>query len=182
MPEQRENVESKIWQNGNNNNNNNFQRSAVIQSQGTEGSSGKILLAKFFKRIDFKSINGTCSKLQRAVLVQVPCVLTRAPWRKRNVRVPRRRRPRGTGARSTSRLHTRPPAAPCSPSPGCAAPLGRSHADGGRRRRSGRGGCRCTRTAALRPAGIYRCLHGGQRWHTVAQGCIGGKSRASVSH
>ena len=36
--------------------------------------------------------------------------------------------------------------------------------------------------AALRPAGIYRCLHGGQRWHTVAQGCIGGKSRASVSH
>ena len=68
---------------------------------------------------------------QRAVLVQVPCVLTRAPWRKRNVRVPRRRRPCGTGARSTSRLHTRPPAAPCSPSPGCAAPLGRSHADAG---------------------------------------------------
>ena len=32
---------------------------------------------------------------------------TRAPWRKRNVRVPRRRRPRGTGARSTSRLRTR---------------------------------------------------------------------------
>ena len=56
---------------------------------------------------------------------------TRVPWRKRNVRVPRRRRPRGTGARSTSRLHTRPPAAPCSPSPGCAAPLGRSHADAG---------------------------------------------------
>ena len=56
---------------------------------------------------------------------------TRAPWRKRNVRVPRRRRPRGTGARSTSRLRTRPPAAPCSPSPGCAAPLGRSHADAG---------------------------------------------------
>ena len=49
----------------------------------------------------------------------------------------------------------------------------------GRRRRSGRGGCRCTRTAALRPAGIYRCLHGGQRWHTVAQGCIGG---IGVSH
>ena len=57
------------------------------------------------------------------MLVQVPRVL-RAPWRKRNVRVPRRRRPRGTGARSTSRLRTRPPAAPCSPSPGCAAPLG----------------------------------------------------------
>ena len=42
MPEKRENVESKIWQNGNNNNNNNFQRSAVIQSQGTEGSFGNL--------------------------------------------------------------------------------------------------------------------------------------------
>ena len=59
---------------------------------------------------------------------------------------------------------------------------GRSHADGVRRRRSGRGCCRCTRKAALRPAGIHRCLHGGQRWHTVAQGCIGGRYRASVSH
>ena len=37
----RENVESKIWQNcNNNNNNNNFQRPAVMQSQGTEGSFG----------------------------------------------------------------------------------------------------------------------------------------------
>ena len=41
----RENVESKIWQNDNNNNN--FQRSAVMQSQGTEGSFGKVTLHLF---------------------------------------------------------------------------------------------------------------------------------------
>ena len=45
--------------------------------------------------------------------------------------------------------------------------------------RSARGCCRCTRRVALRPAGIFRCLHGGQRWHTVAHGCIGG---IDVSH
>ena len=85
------------------------------------------LLATFFE----ESIQNQWNlHQQRAVLLQVPRVLP-APWRKRNDRVRRRRRPRGTGARSTSRLHTRPPAAPCSPSPGCAAPLGRSHADAG---------------------------------------------------
>ena len=36
----RENVESNTWQNCNNNDDNDFQRSAVMQSQGAEGSFG----------------------------------------------------------------------------------------------------------------------------------------------
>ena len=79
------------------------------------------------------------------MLLQVPRVLP-APWRKRNDRVRRRRRPRGTGARSTSRLRTRPTAALCSPSPCCARAAGRSHADGVRRRAARAG-------AAASPAG-----------------------------
>ena len=82
---------------------------------------------------------------QRAVLLQVPRVLP-APWRKRNGRVRRRRCPRGTGARSTSRLRTRPTAALCSPSPCCARAAGRSHADGVRRHAARAG-------AAASPAG-----------------------------
>ena len=66
----------------------------------------------------------------------------------RDDQVRRRRRPRGTGARSTMRLRTWRPAALCSPSPGRACAAGRSHADGVRRRQSGHGCCRCTRKAA----------------------------------
>ena len=79
------------------------------------------------------------------MLVQVPSVLP-APWRKRDDQVRRRRRPRGTGARSTMRLRTWRPAALCSPSPGRACAAGRSHADGVRRRAARAG-------AAAAPAG-----------------------------
>ena len=90
-------------------------------------------MATFFQ----ESIQNQWNLHQHCTLVQVPRVLP-APWRKRNDRVRLRRRPRGTGARSTPRLRTRPTAALCSPPPAAPVPLGaamRMGCDGAQRAR-----------------------------------------------